>query len=65
MGCEYCGCDCYDDDYEPYDGKNAVRYHDHPIAKGKSGLALTGEVTVLDLSSHDPEDLIGLPAREG
>ena len=59
--CPQC-CACWDDGSfaEPFD-------HTHPVAAGKSSLMgrLGLSVTWLDLTSSNPEDLSGLPFREG
>lgn len=59
--CPQC-CDCWDGDPpgEPFDLT-------HPAAARKSGLMgrLGLSVTVLNLTNARPEDLLGLPFREG
>lgn len=54
MSCEHC------DDYEA----SGPRYHDHPLAQGKSAIGLDGiEVKVIELTTMNHEDLSGLPLR--
>ena len=65
MSCEHCGCDLDHDDGTA-ESLDEIRVHLHPLGLGKSGLIPDGvEVTYLDMTRSDPEDMTGLPVREG
>ena len=65
MSCEHCGCE-FDHDDGTAESLDEIRVHLHPLAMGKSGLIPDGvDVVRLDMSRFDPEDMRGLPVREG
>lgn len=65
MSCEHCGCD-FDHDDGTAESLEEIGAHLHLHAMGKSGLVPEGvAVTHLDLTQGDPEDMTGLPVREG
>lgn len=66
MSCEHCGCDLDHDVDGTAESLDEIRVHLHPLAMGKSGAVPEGvEVTHIDLTQCDPEDMTGLPVREG